>query len=155
MATTIKLPDDLAKELGQFANRDESWSDAVVRVLKHTDTDAARVDRDDRATTYPGKQPKAGRSGLNKLEDGTVVRHKYRRGKYAGEAVEAIVQGGRLAVEGDSMDTRTPSGAASVADEQYRGEDARSGGWNGWEWWEYQNEDGEWIPLKELDDDES
>lgn len=62
----------------------------------------------------------------------------------------ATVQGDRLSVEGDSVESRTPTGAARVADGQIRGEDARGEGYNGWTWWEYETEDGEWVPINEL-----
>lgn len=150
MARSIKLADGLYQDLGRFGNRDESWNDVVARVLEHVDEDAALEDRDARATTHTTEEAGSEDSALSKLNDGTVVRHRYQRGDYSGETVEATVQGGRLSVDGDTQDTRSPTGAARVADKQLRGDDARGEGYNGWTWWEYENEDGEWVPINDL-----
>lgn len=150
MARSIKLADNLYRELGRYGNRDESWNDVLARVLTHVDEDAALADRDDRATLHNSQDAGAEDSALSQLSDGTVVRHRYQRGDYSGESVEATVQGGRLSVEGDTQETRSPTGAARVADKQLRGDDARGEGYNGWRWWEYETEDGEWEPINEL-----
>lgn len=94
-------------------------------------------------------------SSLRKLEDGTVVRHVYQTGEYRGEKVTATVQGDRINVSGDpgpdnrDYTTRTPSGAAREADQRFRSDDASDdvNGYSGWFWWEYENEEGEWVPL--------
>jgi len=151
MTKNIKLPDELAKKIGQFTNKDETWADGVARLLAHTDTDAAIEDRNNRVTVYSDNQSEDVDHSLEKLEDGTTVRHKYRRGDYAGSVIEGTIQGTNIVVEGDN-DTRSPSGAAEFADKQHRGDDARKGGWNGWEWWEFQNDDGEWVELLSLTD---
>ena len=150
MARSIKVADDLHQELGRFGNRDESWNDVLARVLTHVNEEAALEDRDNRATTHNGQVADADDSALNQLPDGTVVRHRYQRGDYSGETVEATVQGGRLSVEDDEQDTRTPTGAARVADKQLRGDDARGEGYNGWTWWEYETEDSDWKTINEL-----
>jgi hypothetical protein len=150
MARSIKLADELYQDLGRFGNRDESWNDVVCRVLEHVDEDAALEDRDARTTTHTMQDASSEDSALSKLDDGTVLRHRYQRGDYSGEVVEATVQGGRLSVEGDTQETRSPTGAAQVADKQLRGDDARGKGYNGWTWWEYENEDGEWVPIDDL-----
>lgn len=150
MARSIKVADDLYEELGRFGNRDESWNDVIARVLAHVDEDAALEDRNSRETTHNSQQTGAEDSALTQLSDGTVVRHRYQRGDYSGQAVEATVQGGRLSVEGDTQETRSPTGAARVADKQLRGDDARGEGYNGWTWWEYKTEDGEFKPINEL-----
>ena len=150
MARSIKVSDDLYQELGHFGNRDESWNDVLARVLAHVDEDAALEDRDNRATGYSSQGAEAADSALSELSDGTVVRHRYQRGEYSGETVEATVQGGRLSVGGDTQETRSPTGAARVADKQLRGDDARGEGYNGWTWWEYETEDGDWEPITEL-----
>ena len=150
MARSIKVADDLYQELGHFGNRDESWNDVLARVLAHVDEDAALEDRDNRATSYNSQEAEAADSALSELPDGTVVRHRYQRGGYSGETVEATVQGGRLSVEDDTQETRSPTGAARVADKQLRGDDARGEGYNGWTWWEYETEDGEWVAIDEL-----
>jgi len=150
MARSIKLADDLYQDLGRFGNRDESWNDVVARVLEHIDEDAALEDRDERTTTHTTQDAQSEDSALSKLDDGTVVRHRYQRGDYSGESVEATVQGGRLSVEDDTQETRSPTGAARVADKDLRGDDARGEGYNGWTWWEYENEDGEWVPINDL-----
>lgn len=150
MVKTIKVGDDLYRDLGRFGNRDESWNDVLARVLAHVDEDAALEDRHNRETTHNSQRTDDEESALNGLPDGTVVRHRYQRGDYSGEVVEATVQGGRLSVEGDTQETRSPSGAAEVADEQLRGDDARGQGYNGWTWWEYETEDGDWERINEL-----
>jgi len=158
MTKTIKLPDELAKKLGQLANKDETWADAVARTLEYTDTDAALRDRNNRETTYSDSEGKIADSEaqaedenhpIKKLGDGTTVRHKYRRGDYSGDVVEGTIQGKEIVVKGDDK-ARSPSGAAEYADNQHRGDDARDAGWNGWEWWEFQNDDGEWMKLLSL-----
>ncbi len=150
MARSIKLADDLYQELGRFGNRDESWNDVLARVLANVDEDAALKDRDNRATTHDSQTAEAEDSALSQLSDGTVVRHRYQRGDYSGETVEATVQAGRLSLEGDNQETRSPTGAARVADKQLRGDDARGEGYNGWTWWEYETEGGDWEPINEL-----
>jgi hypothetical protein len=150
MARSIKMADDLYQKLGRFGNRDESWNDVLARVLAHVDEDAALEDRNNRATTHDSQTAEAEDSALSQLSDGTVVRHRYQRGDYSGEMVEATVQAGRLSVEGDTQETRSPTGAARVADKQLRGDDARGEGYNGWTWWEYETEDGDWEPINEL-----
>lgn len=150
MARTIKIDEDLYRDLGRYGNRDESWNDVLARVLAHVDEEAALDDRDNRETTHNSQSTVAEDSSLNQLPDGTVVRHRYQRGDYRGETVEATVQGGRLSVEGDIQETRSPTGAARIADEQIRDEDARGRGYNGWTWWEYETEDGNWEPITVL-----
>jgi hypothetical protein len=150
MARSIKVADEIYTELGRYGNRDESWNDVLARVLAHVDEDAALEDRDNRKTTHDSHQTRAEDSALDQLSDGTVVRHRYQRGDYSGEMVEATVQGGRLSVKGDTQKTRSPSGAARVADKQLRGDDARGEGYNGWTWWEYETEDGDWESINEL-----
>jgi hypothetical protein len=150
MARSIKVADDLCQELGRFGNRDESWNDLLARVLAHVDEDAALEDRDNRETTHNSQAAEAEDSALSRLPDGTVVRHLYQRGDYAGKTVEAAVQGGRLSVESDTQKTRSPTGAARVADKQLRGDNARGEGYNGWTWWEYKTDDGDWEPINEL-----
>jgi len=93
MARSIKLADDLYQELGDFGNRDESWNDVLARVLVHVDEDAALEDRNNRATTYNSQGAEAEDSELSELPDGTIVRHRYQRGDYGGETVEATIQG--------------------------------------------------------------
>ena len=150
MARTIKLDEELYRDLGRYGNRDEAWNDVIARVLAHVDEKAALEDRDNRETGHRGQETSSGNSALGKLPDGTVVRHLYQRGNYAGEVVEATVHRDGLSVEGDSQETRSPTGAARVADIQLREDDARGEGYNGWTWWEYENEDGEWVSINEL-----
>lgn len=150
MSRTIKVDEDLYRDLGHFGNRDESWNDVLARVLAHVDEEAALIDRDNRETTHDRIGATMGSSALGSLPDGTVVRHRYQRGDYRGETVEATVQGDRLSVEGDYQETRSPTGAAREADKLLRGSDARGEGYNGWTWWEYENKDGEWVPINEL-----
>ena len=95
---------------------------------------------------------------LGQLDNGTTLRHIYQSGEYGGDVVTAHVQGERINVSGDAgpddsdYTTRTPSGAAREADRQHRGASARNDpyGYSGWDWWEYQNENGEWVPVDEL-----
>ncbi len=150
MARTIKIDENLYKDLGRYGNRDESWNDVLARVLAHTDEEAALKDRDNRETTHNSQETGTEDSALSQLPDGTVVRHRYQRGDYSGETVEAAVQGGRLSVEDDTQETRSPTGAARVADKQLRGDDARGEGYNGWTWWEYETGDGDWEPINKL-----
>lgn len=68
---------------------------------------------------------------LGQLENGTTLRHIFKRGEYNGDVVTAHVQGERINVPGDSGpddfvdSTRTPSGAAREADRLHRGKDMR------------------------------
>jgi hypothetical protein len=95
-------------------------------------------------------------SKLGQLDNGTTLRHVYRRGEYSGEEVTAHVQDERISVPGDSgpddskYTTRTPSGAARETDRFHRRADAREDpySYNGWDWWEYR--DDEWVPIREL-----
>lgn len=150
MARTIKIDEDLYRDLGRYGNRDESWNDVLARVLAHIDEEAALEDRDNRETTHNSQETEVEDSALSQLPDGTVVRHRYQRGEYSGETVEATVQGGRLSVEGDTQETRSPTGAARIADKKLREDDARGEGYNGWTWWEYETEDGDWEPITVL-----
>ena len=150
MARTIKKDEELYRDLGRYGNRDESWNDVLARVLAHIDEEAALADRDNRETTHNSQETEVEDSALSQLPDGTVVRHRYQRGEYSGETVEATVQGGRLSVEGDTQETRSPTGAARIADKKLREDDARGEGYNGWTWWEYETEDGDWEPITVL-----
>lgn len=143
--------DDWVVADDDVSDRDESWNDVLARVLAHVNEEEALEDRDNRVTTHDSTETSADDSALEQLADGTVVRHRYQRGEYSGETVEATVRGGRLAVDGDTQETRTPTGAARVADKQLRGDDARGEGYNGWTWWEYETDDGEWVPITELE----
>lgn len=95
---------------------------------------------------------------LGQLDDGTTLRHVYKRGEYSGDGVRASVKGERISVPGDAgpdnsdYTTRTPLGASRVADRHHRGIDARKDpyGYDGWGWWEYENESGDWVPIREL-----
>lgn len=106
------------------------------------------------------KMPQHLNSKLGQLDNGTTLRHVYKRGEYSDEEVTAHIQDERISVPGDpgpddsELTTRTPSGAAREADRFHRGADARDDpyGYSGWDWWEYQNEDGEWVPIRELSD---
>lgn len=95
-------------------------------------------------------------SKLGQLDNDTVLRHVYKRGKYSDDVVRVTVKGERIDVPSDpgpdntDYTTRTPTGAARVADRHHRAEDARDSGYNGWDWWEYKNEYGEWVPIREL-----
>lgn len=153
MTKNVKLPDELAKKLGQLTNKDETWADGVARVFAYTDMEAAMEDRNNRETVYSETRQEDVDHPFDKLEDGTTVRHKYQRGDYAGDVVEGTIQGEKIIPEGDDG-AKAPSGAAKFADKQHRGDDARSGGWNGWEWWKFQNDDGEWVELLSLSDSE-
>lgn len=105
-----------------------------------------------------GEMPPHLNPKLGQLEDGTTLRHVYKRGEYRGDEVTVQVQGERINVKGDAGpdgvadSTRTPSGAAREADRLHRGVDSRDDpyGYSGWEWWEYQNDKGEWIPIRDL-----
>lgn len=58
MAQSIKMADDLYKELGQYGNRDESWNDVLARVLSHVDEEEALEDRTNRTTRYNSQKRK-------------------------------------------------------------------------------------------------
>lgn len=82
-------------------------------------------------------------------ESGPTFRHDYKRGDYAGEANHLIVTpDGRLQVSaGEPTIASSLSEAAEIADQQTRGEDARSVGFNGWTWWEVPGTD---VTLDDL-----
>ena len=148
MPTTIKIPDDLARELGQFGNRDETWETTLRRMANHVDRDAAMEDRRTRQTT--ANSPPTGESGnelVDEIADGTVVMHRYERGEYAGEEVHATVAGGRIRYDGQLW---SPSGAAREADQDIRGDDAReSESYGGPGWWYVETEDSDLKKLRE------
>jgi hypothetical protein len=156
MSPNIPVDTSIHEELGQYGNRDETWNDVIARLLKHVDEEKALADRDNRNTTYDRQEPKSISRGLDGLlEDGTVLRHKYKRGDYSGEIIEATVKDGRIDVEGDEgpyadVNTRSPSGAARESDKIVRGDDARGSGYNGWDWWEYKDENDNWVEIREL-----
>jgi len=158
MSPNVHLDEELYQELGRYGNRDESWNDVVSRVLENLDEESALEDRNDRTTTHSRESTSSVNRPLeNLLEDGTTLRHKYRRGDYSGEVVEATVEDGRINVEGDDgpkpdVDTRSPSGAAREADKILRGDDARGRGYNGWDWWEYREKD-KWKEIRTLTED--
>lgn len=159
MTPSIHIDTDLYEELGQYGNRDESWNDVIARVLEYVDEENVLKDRDERGTVYNRQKPESISRGLDGLlEDGTVLRHKYKRGDYSGEVIEATVRDGRIDVKGDEgpypdVDTRSPSGAARESDKIVRGDDARGSGYNGWDWWEYKNENDNWVEIRELTED--
>lgn len=149
MPTSIKIPDDLAEEIGQFGNRDETWETTIRRLINHVDRDAAMEDRRNRQTTADrNPTEESGNELVKELEDGTVVVHKYERGKYAGEEVHATVDGGHIRYDGELW---SPSGAAREADQDVRGEDARpSESYGGPGWWYVENENGKREKLREV-----
>jgi len=86
-----------------------------------------------------------GHPALGKLEDGTKLRHKYRRGDQAGEIIKATVREGHVVYQNEKY---SPTGAARQANLDATGKEYEV---NGWRWWDYYNEgDDEWKQLKTL-----
>ena len=147
MTETVSYDDELYKELASYGNKDESHNTILARILKHLDEEAAQEDRLNRTTTWEGQEEEqSGNPHVEALEDGTEVRYRIERGDYAGEERTGVVQGGR--VEYDRGDW-SPSGFAREADQDIRGSDARqSESYNGSREVEYENEDGELVPIE-------
>lgn len=148
---TIDISEGLRQRLGSFANRDESWDDALERVMVHVDEEAAKNDRDNRTTVHSaehGSVLSETSSGLSQLANGTVLRHQYKRGSHAGGQIEAQIKDGQVEYDGEVMSS--PSRAAVVADHDRRGSSAPDDN-NGWTFWEYRDEErGEWRSIDEL-----
>lgn len=144
----LNLDSRLVSELGEYGHRDESWDDVVARVLAHVDKEAALDDRKNRTTTFDRGRNVTTRhqTGLQSLEEGTIVRHRFQRGGFSGEIIEAEVRNGAIEYDGERY---TPSAAATEADRELRGTEAASAH-NGWEWWEFQDDDGDWIQIDTL-----
>jgi len=94
---------------------------------------------------------------LGQRDNGTTLRHVYKRGEYEGDVVTAHVQGERINISGDTgpdnsdYTTRTPSGCRKrTGDTEVWTLVMTRYGYSGWDWWEYQTEDREWIPISEL-----
>lgn len=86
-----------------------------------------------------------GHKALLQLEDGTKVRHKYRRGEYAGKTAEAVVKNGHIVYNNNEY---SPTGAAREANYDTIGREYEV---NGWKWWKYYDEvSGEWRKLSTL-----
>lgn len=164
---TIHLSEENHKELGKLGTRDESWDIIVSRVLQHTDKEAIlqdlrNQDREQENVDSPQNNMSQARSrrtkgisyskrdghpALRKLEDGTKVRHKFKKGEYAGEVVQGRVRDGHIVYNSKWM---APSTAAVEAVEDIKGESHRI---NGWRWWEYlDDESREWRSIDELRD---
>lgn len=147
MTPNINLRPDVYRKVGQYGNRDEAWNTVILRLLEHVDEEAALEDKNNRQTTdESGDLPMEETGPLSRLDDGTPLRHRYQRGDYSGERVEAEVRGGMVSYGGESL---SPSRAAIEADGDLRGGDASSTH-NGWTWWEYQRQDGEWKQIDDL-----
>jgi len=149
MSQTITLADEIHKELASYGNRDESYNTIVLRVLNNLNEGEAKMDREDRKTVFErgGKTEDelAGNPAVEKLEDGTTVRWKIEQGDYAGQEKTGTVKGGRVEYR-DS--TWSPSGFAREADQDIRGNDARSSkSYRGPREVEYKDENGEWVSI--------
>lgn len=82
---------------------------------------------------------------LNELENGTKLRHKYKKGDQAGVVVEATVQEGHVVYRDGKF---SPTGAARVANQDATGKEYEV---NGWRWWDYYDEENsEWRQMKVL-----
>ena len=147
---TINVSEELYRYFGQFAHKDESWSDALARVRAHLDQESALEDRRNRQTTYDSTNSTDRSSGdtvLGSVANGTPVRHAFQRGEYAGEVVRAEIRDGRVAYDGEEY---ASSPAARKADTDLRGGDADYSH-NGWQWWEYYDDaSDEWRTLDTL-----
>lgn len=87
-----------------------------------------------------------GQQYLRKLDDGTQIRHEFKRGDHAGEVAVARIVNGIVVYDGEEMNS--PSAAVRRAVEDIKGEPVHG---NGWTWWRfYDDEDGEWKPLDDL-----
>jgi len=148
MSKTITLADEVHKELAGYGNRDESYNTIVLRVLNNLNEEEAKRDRENRATVFERGEngdELTGSPAIEKLDDGTTVRWKLQQGEYAGKAKTGRVNGGRV----EYRDTTwSASGFARAADQDIRGDDARSSeSYRGPKEVEYQNEDGDWVAI--------
>lgn len=154
MAKSVTIPDELYRRFGELGHRDESWADVFARAEKHLDWEAAKEDKRNRTTTYEengsvpesttqnGYTKETGHPELQRLEDGTRLRHEFKRGEYAGETVYGRITGGHVEYDGDEY---SPSKAVEVAVEDVKGKRVPG---NGWTWWEFYDDDtDEWRKL--------
>lgn len=155
MSKTITLADELHKRLSEFGNRDESYNTIIARILEHTDEEGAQNDRMNRITTYEridgDEDSLSGNPAVEALKDGTEVRWTIDSGDYDDVRI-GEVDGGRIRFQGT---TWRPSGFAREADQDIRGNDARnSKSYAGPREVEYRNEDGEWVPIQSVLEEE-
>lgn len=84
------------------------------------------------------------KTGLEDLEDGTELRHKYSTGEYNGSIVKASIIDGKIVYGGD--DYESPSPVAVQADKDIRGDDGLDNH-NGWQFWKFENSEGKWVEI--------
>ncbi|WP_135807238.1 hypothetical protein [Halorussus marinus] len=86
-----------------------------------------------------------GHPRLKELERKVVIRHQYKRGEQAGEAVQAKIRDGHIIYNNQKF---SPSGAAREANSDVTNSEYEI---NGWTWWEFFGEEKEeWVPLETL-----
>lgn len=93
--------------------------------------------------THSGYSKESGHPELERLENGTEVRHVFERGDHSGETSIGEIQGGHIVYAGEN---HSPTSAAKAALEDIRGDSYET---NGWKWWQYKV-DGEWQDLEEV-----
>jgi hypothetical protein len=89
--------------------------------------------------------PESGHPELEKLEQETVIRHRYEHGEQAGEVAKAKLRDGYIIYNNQRF---SPSGAARKANSDISGSEYEI---NGWTWWKFFNQEKEqWMSLDTL-----
>jgi len=123
-----------------------------LNIHLHTNSDRASVEYltecSSEDLSNDSVQESPGQQSLQTLDDGTQIRHEFKRGDHAGEVATARIFDGDIVYNGEKMSS--PSAAVRRAVEDIKGEPVHG---NGWTWWRfYDDEDSEWKPLDVLRD---
>lgn len=131
-ATTVPIAEDIHKEISHIkADENRSIKEITDKLLRESPTLQQRLSEGEK-------------TGLEHLEDGTELRHRYSTGEYDGSIVKATIFDGKIVYGGD--DFENPSPAAIQADKDIRGDDGLDNR-NGWRFWKFEKSEGEWVEI--------
>lgn len=130
----------------------QTFSRTVSMLLEPIEEEKARGNKTEQKDKKKNKEISDRRThesetALEKLENGTEIRHEFKQGEYKGEVVKAKIIDGHVKYGSEEL---SPSGAAIKAVEDIKGKTTSQ---NGWRWWKYfDKETEEWRKIDDLRD---
>lgn len=129
---TVPIAEEIHKEIRHIkADKNRPIKEIVDKLIRESLTLQQRLSEGDQ-------------TGLENLEDGTELRHRYSTGEYDGSIVKATIFDGKIVYGGDAFEN--PSPAAIQADKDIRGDDGLDNR-NGWRFWKFEDGEGEWVKI--------
>lgn len=125
----------------------------VHTAISHMSTDEGRPIKEitdkliRESPTLQQNLSEGGEAELERLEDGTEIRHHYSTEEgeeYAGSIIKATIIDGKIVYGGE--DYESPSPVAVQADKDIRGEDGLDNH-NGWDFWKFENSEADWVEI--------